>query len=671
MKPLQWAGLILGSGFFIMVAAGSAQAAEGTEDAYRLGEVVVSAPGMGVEAVSTIHAVTAAEIRERGVRTLDEALTLVPGLVIRTANDGTPRIDIRGLRTRHIMLLLDGIPINSTFDGQFDPNSIAVENIAEIKVTTGGSSVLYGEGGNAGVINIITKKGRQGLHGSVGGEISETDAYLGRFTLGGGTSNVDAFASGSYYDRDDFPLSDNFDDTDYESKHQRENSDRKRKNLFGNFGWTPTEMTQVGVSLQYRKDEYGIPAVVNYSPTDPYSKKPKYDRVDDLEGFAAQLAFEQQFSGPFSGRGWIYYNHIKTLENRYDDSSLDSQDASGSSRSDAKTDNYGLNLQFKGDWQMYGVTTLALIAEDSNWDADGFQNVSAGGGGGGGGGGGAVTKESFDEDRDLQVYSAVLQYELQASPKLGLVLGGGWNWQHRDSGNTEDAGTYLAGLHYDLFSSTRVRASVSRKIRFPSIRQLYEANTGDPDLKAEHTLTYEAGVDQALPAATDLSLTCFWIDAKDFIEKNDFTDRFENFEKYRFTGFEVAAENRYVENLVLRASYSYLHNKNRSDGVSVDELQYRPRDKVTLEGRYIFPFGLTVDASLLYVGHQYVLDKTGNEKKRLNDYTVVSSKISQDLFAKRLNVYVGASNLFDEDYEQSYGLPQAGRTLYAGADYRF
>jgi len=36
-----------------------------------------------------------------------------------------------------------------------------------------------------------------------------------------------------------------------------------------------------------------------------------------------------------------------------------------------------------------------------------------------------------------------------------------------------------------------------------------------------------------------------------------------------------------------------------------------------------------------------------------------------------LSVYLGADNLLDEDYEQSYGLPQPGRTAYAGLEYSF
>jgi len=50
----------------------------------------------------------------------------------------------------------------------------------------------------------------------------------------------------------------------------------------------------------------------------------------------------------------------------------------------------------------------------------------------------------------------------------------------------------------------------------------------------------------------------------------------------------------------------------------------------------------------------------------LNDYTVVNLKLDQELLKGRLRLYLGADNLFDEDYEQSYGFPQAGRFIYGG-----
>ncbi len=282
-----------------------------------------------------------------------------------------------------------------------------------------------------------------------------------------------------------------------------------------------------------------------------------------------------------------------------------------------------------------------------------------------------MTTTNFDLQRDLQLYTAALQYEVQPLPRLGLVLGAGGHLQRRDNGKTDHAGSYMIGLSYDLASGTRLHASHNRQVRFPSISQLYDVGSGNEELKAERTLHYEAGVDQQLPAATTLGLTGFLSDASNFIEKNDTTDRNENFEKYRFAGAEFTVENRAVENLLLRASYSYLYSEDRSAGSGKQQLQYRPRDKVTFEGRYAFAFGLNADASLLHVARQYFYDSTGTLKKRLNDYTVINVKLSQDLWAKRLNLYAGIDNLLDEDYEQSYGLPQAGRTYYGGAEVRF
>ena len=101
MKGFGRAGLVpvLCGGLLMVVAAAfPLYAQESGAGTYRLGEVVVSAPQSGVEAVGTVHTVTAAEIQERGARTLDEALSLVPGLFVRTGGAGTPRIDIRGFR---------------------------------------------------------------------------------------------------------------------------------------------------------------------------------------------------------------------------------------------------------------------------------------------------------------------------------------------------------------------------------------------------------------------------------------------------------------------------------------------------------------------------------------------------------------------------------------------
>ena len=66
---------------------------------------------------------------------------------------------------------------------------------------------------------------------------------------------------------------------------------------------------------------------------------------------------------------------------------------------------------------------------------------------------------------------------------------------------------------------------------------------------------------------------------------------------------------------------------------------------------------------------QYFYDTNVVQKKKLDDYTVVNMKVSQTFGKTGLEVNIGAENLLDEDYEESYGLPQPGRILYAGLEY--
>src|SRR5579883_3224034 len=70
-----------------------------------------------VERTTNVTVISAKQIEDAGARTLDQALRLAPGVYVRDGGgDGIPRIDIRGFRTRNILLLIDGIPYNSSFD---------------------------------------------------------------------------------------------------------------------------------------------------------------------------------------------------------------------------------------------------------------------------------------------------------------------------------------------------------------------------------------------------------------------------------------------------------------------------------------------------------------------------------------------------------------------------
>ncbi|MCD4717796.1 MAG: TonB-dependent receptor plug domain-containing protein, partial [Desulfobacterales bacterium] len=273
---------------------------------------------IGVESVGTVREITEEDIRIKNARTLDEALELLPGLDIRTGTDGVPRVALRGFRSRHVLLLVDGIPFNSTFDGQFDPSTIPVENIAKIKVSYGNHSVLYGQGGLAGVINVITKKGRKGVHGSAKAELGEKDRHLEEVTLSGAKDKWDFFLSGSSFQTDGYPLSNDFESTALENGELRENSDRKNKNMLANVGFAPNDKCQVGLVVNYLRGEYGKPPSTLAKADDPmFAKNPKYVRVEHIEGLSSQISLSADIPGPLDMRGWFFINQLDEDENRY------------------------------------------------------------------------------------------------------------------------------------------------------------------------------------------------------------------------------------------------------------------------------------------------------------------------------------------------------------------
>jgi outer membrane cobalamin receptor len=276
----------------------------------------------------------------------------------------------------------------------------------------------------------------------------------------------------------------------------------------------------------------------------------------------------------------------------------------------------------------------------------------------------------LDEQDDLGVVSAGIEYELNPTERSGLVLGVGQSWLDLAGGS--DSGTsFLVGGYVDPCPGTRLRGSVARKIRFPSIRQLYEPGTGNPDLEAERSHAFELGVEQELPRATRLALTGFQLELRDFIERIG-GEPFENRERLRMRGFEVTATSQPLAPLFVRVGYTFLDARDVAGGSPFDELQSRPRHKLDAEARYRLPWGTLARAALSYVADAFVY--TRNEpfaQMVLDDFVLIDLRVSQPLLGERVHLFAGVDNLLDEEWDLNYGFPQPGRTLYGGIELRF
>ena len=628
---------------------------------YSLGEVVVSGRTEGVQATESVYTVTSEDIQARDARTLDQAINLLPGVNIRVGGDGVPRIDVRGFRTRHVILLLDGIPINSALDAQFDPRIIPTENIAKIKLTTGASSVLYGQGGLGAVINIITKKGTKGLHGMIGAETGDHESYLTRGSISGGKDGFDFFVSGSSTKITAFPLSGGFTPTSEQDTGYRNNSDIQRNNLFGSASFKPNEDLNLGFTVAYSDGSYGIPGSILNQPFDPFASPPKYERIDYFNTLSLQLAADYDITRHLSIRGWTYLNQGYEQDNLYDNGNFNSFNLiAGSYREHINTRIEGTTLQPKYDMGQAGVVTLSLSVEQDSWVNGGFITLAPDTFGP------AYANKSFD------IYSTGIEYEISPVKNLGLVAGYGHYWQDREEGVAEGY-SLLGGAYYDLSPDTRLKANYKRDIHFPTLSDLYDLTKGNPNLSTEQSRTFEAGVEQKLPHDSVASLTGFYTTAYNLIQNDQATGLNANLPEIDFTGFEAAASTQAVERLFLRASYTYLNSKDYSRPENGPQ-QYTPGDRATLEGKYDFDSGFTAYASLLYVGNQYFYTKNGvtpMQEMKLDNYGLVNVKLSRRLYRNRVNLYIGVNNLLDRNYETAYGFPQAGRFIYGGAECRF
>jgi len=148
-------------------AGASAQAAFDVGNATSLEPVVVSAsrlPELLRSAPIGATVITAEQISRSGVVDANEAVRKLGGLPARSALDNgrDPKIDLRGYgdsSNENMVVLVDGIRISENELATARLSSIPLDRIDRIEIIRGGSSVLWGEGASAGVINVILKQG--------------------------------------------------------------------------------------------------------------------------------------------------------------------------------------------------------------------------------------------------------------------------------------------------------------------------------------------------------------------------------------------------------------------------------------------------------------------------------------------------------------------------------
>lgn len=161
----------------------------------QLREIVVTATRTESRASAVLSdtVVIEREQIEQGTgRSVAELLARHAGVQM-AANGGLGKnssVFIRGTEARHVLLLVDGVRVGSATSGQASFDNIALESIERIEVLKGPASALYGSDAIGGVIQIFTRRGREGMFPYASATLGGAGRRAAAAGLGGGQGLV-------------------------------------------------------------------------------------------------------------------------------------------------------------------------------------------------------------------------------------------------------------------------------------------------------------------------------------------------------------------------------------------------------------------------------------------------------------------------------------------------
>ncbi|MSV36277.1 MAG: TonB-dependent receptor [Bryobacterales bacterium] len=157
-------------------------------------QIVVTAAGTPQapdEISKTVTAIDRADVERRDAFSLARVVELAPG--VRTQSFGGPgaltNIRIRGLRTQDTAVLVDGLRLRDAGAIQGDASGLIPDllftNASRVEILNGAGSSLYGTNATGGVVNILTDEGGGRTRGSVLAEGGSLGSMRGRAQLAG------------------------------------------------------------------------------------------------------------------------------------------------------------------------------------------------------------------------------------------------------------------------------------------------------------------------------------------------------------------------------------------------------------------------------------------------------------------------------------------------------
>ena len=582
-----------------------------------LDEVVVTAtrqPTRTNELLSDVTVIGREEIEAAGpAAAVIDVLGRQPGVeIFRNGGIGTAsNVMIRGTASKHVVLLVDGVRVNSATMGYPSWAHIPLQQIERIEILRGAASSLYGSDAIGGVIQVFTKKGQGPLrfHGEMGYGSHGTSAVNAGFSgsqngwsysLQAGYQNTRGFSAtnrnvsyGNYH-----PDDDRFHET----------------SASGGLSYTFAKDQELGVRFFYSDDR------------SHYDQGPTSDYWEDGRISSFNLYSLNRFAS--------FWTSTLRLGR-----STDEQNSFSDGVSTGKYNTEQIQYQWQNDFSLpVGAALLAVERLEEKID----------------------TTTAFDRDkRHIDSIIAGWKGNIDAH-RLQFDLRRDKNSQY--GGKT----TGFAAYGYQFTPDWRANVSYGTAFKAPTFNDLYFPSGSNPNLKPETAknkeiaIHYEAGLHHA-------SITVFQNDIKDMItwapdptDPNGWTWLPYNIAKAKVRGVTLAYDGT-LYGLDVRASADFQDPRDlEADKVATNHARRHGSLSVgQRDGLYDWNVEWQVHSK------RY---RNADNTQTLGGYGLVNVQAGYR-FAPGWTVFARANNIFDKKYTLAYGYNTDGANFFVGLRY--